>query len=153
MGLPDPEGPAGPTGPQGPTAMDHAGVEFSEIGASSNIPETPQNLGSITLSCPSDGYVIFTTTASVITFGARTNCSLGLGTTAGGFELHSIRVGLLDGTDTIRRRFSPTSTAVVQVSAGDNTFFATAQKSTVFNAQTVNLDGIYLTGIFVPNRY
>jgi hypothetical protein len=139
-------GATGPAGPQGPPGVGWAGV--NEIGSSSDIPTTARNLGMVTVNAPTNGYVFVIATAYVVTFGDGTECVFGLGTTAGSFNLHSTRVGVLDGTGTQRREFSVTSTALVPVTAGSRNFYVTAQKPSVFSAQTVNIGNIYATALF-----
>lgn len=123
-------------------------VKYKNIGSSSDIPTTARNLGSVTLSVPTNGYVILTVTATAVTFGDNTALHLGLGTTPGSFDLHETWVGVLDGAGTQRREFSATSLAVVYVTPGSHTFYATALKPSVFSAQTVNLAKIYMTAVF-----
>lgn len=123
-------------------------VKYNNIGTVMAIPTTPTNLGSVTLSVPTNGYVLLTATASVVTFGDNTVCNFGLGTTSGSTDLHEATVGVLDGSGTQRREFSVTSFAVVPVTPGSRTFYATAYKPSVFSAQTVNLGNVYLTAVF-----
>jgi hypothetical protein len=140
------KGDQGDTGPQGPSGL--TTVEFNDIGSVSAIPTTPQNLGSVTLNAPTDGYVILIATGYAVTFGDDTTCRFGLGTTSGSIDLHETAVGVLDGTGTQRREFSLTSTAIVPVTAGSHTFYATAYRPSVFSSQQVNLGDVYLIAVF-----
>lgn len=133
----------GPQGPSGRTI-----IVFNDISSVSDIPITPQNLGSINLYAPTDGNVILTATATVVTFGDDTECVFGLGTTAGDTDLRETRVGVLDVMGSQRREFSSTSIAIVPVTAGKQTFYATAYKPSVFRSQLINLGNVYLTAIF-----
>jgi len=146
QGLPGVQGPQGLMGPQGPSGL--TAIAFNDIGSVSDIPTTPLNLGSVTLNAPADGYVFLIATATVVTFGDDTTCVFGLGTTAGATDLHLTRVGVLDGSGSQRREFSATSTAVVPVTAGSHTFYATAYRPSVFSSYSVNLGEVYLTAVF-----
>jgi hypothetical protein len=146
QGLAGAQGPIGLTGPQGPAGL--TVVEFNDIGSVSGIPTTPLNLGSVTLDAPTDGYVLLVATGYAVTFGDSTTCIFGLGTTSGATNLHSTRVGVLDGSGSQRREFSLTSTAIVPVTAGNHTFYATAYRPSVFSSHSVNLGDVYLIAVF-----
>jgi hypothetical protein len=146
QGLPGEQGTIGLTGPQGPSGL--TAVSFNDIGLVSGIPTTALNLGSVTLNAPTDGYVILIATGYAVTFGDDTVCVFGLGTTAGATDLHETRVGVLDGLGSQRREFSATSTAIVPVTAGSHTFYATAYRPSVFSSQSVNLAEVYLAAVF-----
>ena len=118
-----------------------------------NLGTTPQDIGSITLDCPADGYVLLNASATAIIFGDSTTCFLGIGSTPASADLDETSVGVLDGAGTQRTRFYVGATALVQVNEGNNTFYVTAYKSDVFDAQTINLANIHLTGAFFPERY
>jgi hypothetical protein len=77
----------------------------------------------------------------------------GIGSDPASTDLDETAVGVLDGTGTQRRRFYVEATAVVDVNEGNNTFYVTAYKSEVFDAQAINLADIHLTGAFFPERY
>lgn len=144
QGLQGVQGLQGPIGPQGPAGVTIA--KYNNIGSVSGITTTPLNLGNITLSVPSNGYILLIATATVWTFGDATRCWFGLGTTSGSVDLHRTGVGVIDGTGTQRRCFSAVSIAIVSVTSGSHTFYATAY--TDFSAQTVNLGYVYLTAVF-----
>ena len=145
-GLQGPKGDTGDVGPQGPPGANI--IEYNNIGSVSGITTTTQNLGSVTLSVPTNGYVLLIATAEVVTFGDSTRCWFGLGTTSGSVNLHESAVGVIDGTGTQRRTFSITSLAFVYVTPGSHTFYSTAYKDPVFDAQSINLANIYLTAVF-----
>lgn len=146
QGLPGEQGIQGLVGPQGPSGCTI--IVFNDIGSVSDIPITPQNLASVNLYAPTDGNVILTATTTVVTFGDDTERVFGLETTAGDTDLHETRVGVLNGTGSQRREFSSTSIAIVPVTAGKQTFYATAYKPSVFSSQLINLGNVYLTAIF-----
>lgn len=158
MQIPGEQGPQGLTGPQGeqglqgiPGPQGSPGVsvvEYNNIGSVSGITITPQNLGSVTLSVPTNGSVLLIATATVWTFGDSTRCWFGLGTTSGSVDLHETGVGVIDGAGTQRRTFSATSLAIVEVTPGSHTFYATAYKDSTFDARSINLGNIYLTAVF-----
>ncbi len=78
-------------------------------------------MGNVTLTVPTDGYVFLIVTASVVTFGDQTMCTVGLGTTSSSLDLHQTWVGDMDGpgsTSWLRKDFSVTSTAMVPVTKG-----------------------------------
>jgi hypothetical protein len=131
-----------------PGAATRCIVSYNNIGTSSDIPTTPRNLGSVSLSIPANGYVVLTTTATIWTFGDGTRCWFGLGTSAGSINLHETGVGVIDGSGTQRRTYSATSHAVVPVTAGSRTFYATAYKDPTFGAQSINMGDIILTAVY-----
>jgi hypothetical protein len=141
-----PKGDTGDTGPQGPPGVNI--IEYNDIGSVSGIATTQQNLGSVTLSVPTNGYVLLIATGFAVTFGDNTECVFGLGTTAGATNLHTTRVGVLDGSGNQRREFSLTSTAIVPVTAGSHTFYVTAYRPSVFSMYSVNLGEVYLIAVF-----
>ncbi len=160
QGPPGPQGPQGEPGPQGeqgpaglPGDAGATGVDFTFGGSATNLGTAPQDVGSITLTCPADGYVLLNASATAVTFGDGTICFFGLGSTPAVADLDETSVGVLDGTGTQRRRFHVTATAVVPVSEGDSTFHVIAYKSSVFDARQINLVDIHLTGAFFPERY
>lgn len=140
-------GATGATGPQGPLGVGILAYNDS-IPDTGVIPTTPTNLGSVTINVPANGYVLLTATASIWTGGDSTRCWFGLGTTPGSVGLQETAVGVIDGSGTQRRTYSAVCQAVVPVTAGNYTFYVTAYKDPVFNAQTVNLAYIYLTALF-----
>lgn len=146
QGLQGLTGLTGPTGPQGPPGVSL--VEYNNIGSVGGINTTPENLGNVTLSAPTNGHVLLIATATVWTFGDGTRCWFGVGTTPGSVNLHETGVGVIDGTGTQRRTFSATSLAIVDVTPGNHTFYATAYKDSIFKARSVNLGNIYLTAVF-----
>lgn len=146
QGIQGVKGDTGDIGPQGPPGVNI--IEYNNIGSVSDITTTTQNLGSVTLSVPTNGYVLLIATAEVITFGDSTRCWFGLGTTSGSVNLHESAVGVIDGTGTQRRTFSITSLAFVYVTPGSHTFYSTAYKDPVFDAQSINLGNVYLTAVF-----
>jgi hypothetical protein len=157
QGIQGPQGPQGPQGEQGPpgSAAESAatGIEFTYTELVTNLSTTPQDIDSITVTCPADGYVLVNASATAITFGDYTTCVFGIGSTPASTDLDETIVGVLDGSGTQRRRFYVGATAIVPVSEGNNTFYVTAHKSDVFDAQTINLEHIQLTGVFFPERY
>jgi hypothetical protein len=144
-----PQGPQGEIGPQGPPGV--TVVERQTLPDVENIGTTVQNLGRIIIDAPTTGYVVLTLTATVVTLGDQTSCSIGLATTDSSFDLHRTGVGVIDGTSNQRNIYSAASHAVVSVLPGEHTFYVNAQKSTVFNLYEVNIDDIFISAIFYSN--
>jgi hypothetical protein len=129
------------------------GLDFNNIGSSSNIPTSVRNMGSVTISCPTSGYVVLCLTGFAVFFGENTECWVGVGDTSAEFD-YFVSMGHIDAVTNLGRyeyAFSPTW--VVPVAQGSQTFYALAQKPAVFSANTVNLGGLFLTAVFVPKRY
>ena len=145
-GLIGPQGEVGPQGPPGVTV-----VERQTLPDVKNIGTTVQNLGRIIIDAPTTGYVVLTLTATVVTLGDQTSCSIGLATTDSSFDLHRTGVGVIDGTSNQRNIYNAASHAVVSVLPGEHTFYVNAQKSTVFNLYEVNIDDIFISAIFYSN--
>lgn len=130
-----------------------AGIQYRNIGSSTNIPTTVRNLGSIEMAVPASGFVVLIAAATAVIFGDKTTVEFGIGTTNSLFNINSVRVGFLDGSGELRRQLSATSIGVVPVSAGTRTYYCNAVKPAVFSAKQVNMSDIFLLGIFIPKRY
>ena len=111
-----------------------------------------RNLASITLNCPSSGYVQVTLSGDAVLFGDNTVVDVGIGTSSSAM-INSARVGRLDGSGTLRYSHSFSTQVVVPVNAGSNTIYALAQKESVFSANTVNLGNLYIVGTYYPKKY
>jgi hypothetical protein len=159
QGLIGPEGPAGsqgeqglqgPQGEQGPPGPGGLGPyqTWSPSGGFTDISETPIGMVSFTEIAPSDGVVLLILTVTVSTYGDSTGGVIGWGTSLGAFNLHSTTVGVLSGTGTQLRSFSATSTALIPVTAGLYEFWANAAKSSLWDAQRVDINDIYCTVTF-----
>lgn len=129
------------------------GVAVSDIGYIQGIPTTVVNLGSVTINCPSDGYVLLTLVGTVTFFGENTTVNVGIGTTTSGFDLHTTNVGRLDGPGSLRYRQAVTSMAVSSCRAGPTTFYANAQKCPTFAGKEVNTGDMRFVALFVPRQY
>lgn len=129
-----------------------SGVEYNAIGDHLGLTTALSNLGSVTLSCPTSGYVIVMLTGSAVFFGDNTTADIGIGTSTSSFA-YSVGIGRLDGAGTARFYQAYSAIYTTSVVAGNRTFYALGQKSTVFSANSINLTDLYLTAIFVPNRY
>jgi len=115
-----------------------------------NISTAGQNLGSVSVTVSGPGKVLVMLSGSAIFFGDATTMYVGIGTTAGSFNLHQNYLGRLDGTGSARYREAFAPMAVTTVGgAGTYTYYATAQK--LFAASTINLDFIRLVAVFIPN--
>lgn len=80
---------------------------------------------SVTMDVPSDGSVVLILTGDAIFFGENTVLEYGLGSSAGGLDLHITRVGMLDGSETDRDHRTMATVAIVSVTEGLHTFYAT----------------------------
>jgi hypothetical protein len=127
------------------------GMATANLGTASAIGTTPTDLGSISFEAPADGQVFVALSGHAVIFGDNTLVEVGLGSATGLLDLHSVRVGRLDGSGTERFDNAFNSMTVVGVSAGTNTFHATAQKPAVFSTNTVNLANLRLVLIFIPS--
>jgi len=128
---------------------DSAGIEFRSIGLCGNIPASMRNCGSITVSTPQSGYLLVQLSGYAITSGGSTVVQVGIGDTATTFD-HYSEAGILSGLDTIRRSFPLHSSFVYPVSEGNKTIFVIAKRIGFFS---VDLENLYVSAIFVPNRY
>lgn len=129
-----------------------AGIEFKDLGGSSNISTSMRTLGSVSVNCPTSGYVMLYLSGYAIVFGDHTIVEVGFGTSTSSFMYHT-RVGRHDGSGTHRyvRSFSPLY--VTSVSAGNRTFYALAQKESVYSTNMVNLGNLFFAAVFIPKRY
>lgn len=134
-------------------AAAQAGVAFSDIGTAFDVPTNVMNVGSVTLTCPSDGFVLLTLVGSAVFFGDNTVVDVGIGMTDADLDLHAARIGRQDGSGTGRYTHAFTSAAVASCTAGPTTFYANAEKSTAFGSTAVNLTRLYLIAHFVPQAY
>ena len=106
--------------------------------------------GTIVVEAPVAGVVLVTANATGITFGANTVIQYGVSASSGTLGTN-VQVGLLDGTDTVRREYALTAIEVFGVSAGTHTFYAQATKPGVFSARQANIFDQKMTALFVPN--
>nr|MBN2276479.1 hypothetical protein [candidate division Zixibacteria bacterium] len=129
-----------------------AGLDYSDIGTVLGITTTITSLGSVTLSCPTSGYVLVIVSGSAVMFGDATVLDVGMGTSESAF-LHYYSTGYLDGSRTDRSYNPFCVTYVTSVAAGSRTFYALARKNTAYDTNTINLTNVYLTAIFFPRAY
>jgi hypothetical protein len=130
-----------------------AGIDFLDIGSVSNIPTNVIVLGSIAINAPTSGFVFLFLQGFAVFFGEGTELIVGVSTLSTDFTLGAARTGRIDGTSTIRYEQNVIHLKVVSVSSGLNTFFAIAQKPSVFSAAQINLGDLKLGAIFIPKRY
>jgi len=130
----------------------NAGVEYNAIGSYSGLTTTLTNLGSVTVSCPTSGYVLVMLTGSAVFFGDNTTATVGVSTSTSSMS-SGVGIGRLDGSGTARFYQAYSASYVAPVSAGNRTFYALGQKSATFSSNSINLTDLYLTAIFFPNRY
>jgi hypothetical protein len=147
QGEPGPQGEQGVQGPPGPTGLTDAKMPFGFMNDIA-ITETGQS-HEVTISAPTNGFVLLMFTATVTIFGDFTACTIGWGTSSGATDIHSTFVGILDGAGTQRRSLSATSTALVPVTAGNHTFYTSYAKSTYWNMYQIDLIDMRAFAIFV----
>jgi hypothetical protein len=136
---------------QTPSFPGMPGIEFLSSTAS-GVPTTITSYGSLVITAPTAGYVLVQVSGYAVTFGQNTVVEVGIGDSTDAFDFYT-SVGVLDGSDTLRREFSLNVTGVYSVSAGAKTIYLLAQKPSVFSAQWVNLGNLFMSAIFFPNRY
>jgi hypothetical protein len=129
------------------------GVEYTGNSSYSALPTTNTDIGSISVSCPTSGYVFIVARANPIIFGDGTRVVFGLGTSSTSQNLDEVHIGHIDGAGTDRRYYSATVMATVNVNAGTNTFYFSAYKSSFGTPDAVNLSNIRMQAIFVPFKY
>ena len=128
-------------------------VEHSDLGTCPSITVSPNwtNCGSITINAPGPGKVIVTTKAYAVTFGQGTTVFFGIGTNNSSI-VDGVRVGVLDGTDTVRREFALMDQVVLtRSSAGSVTYYVNAQRPSVFSARLVNIGDVRVTAEYVAD--
>lgn len=131
-----------------------SGVDFAALDSKFDVGTTITNLGSVTITPPSDGFVLISHQGEAVFFKEGTRLGFGLGTTATVNDLYDGGVGRLDGSSTIRYHYPFGSKAVVEVEAGkDITIYANVQKSSTFDAGTINVGDSFLVATFYANRY
>ena len=149
-----PQGPQSPEGPQGPPGPTNVDVEYyvrsSDV---MDLSTSMTNVGSISVSCPSAGYVYVIARANPIIFGDGTWVIFGMGTSSTSHNLDVVHIGFIDGSGTERRYHCATLMAAVSVSQGTRNFYISAQRSSFGTPVTVNLAQIRMQAIFIPNRY
>jgi hypothetical protein len=128
-------------------------TESATFPAVFGLPSTVTGIGSVTIEAPVAGTITAHAHANVVLFGASTVAHLGIALS--GTELDSnapgvSTAGLLDGADTTRRRFVLAPLAVFEVAAGTHTIHLNGARSSVFDAQQVNLTDSVLSVTFVP---
>ena len=117
-----------------------------------SVGTTPRNLGSVSITTAGSGRVIVMLAGDANFGGENTVLNVGLGTTAGGTDLHEVSVGRPDGSGTLRYIHAFASLGVSPITAaGTYSFFATAFEPTVFSATTVNVGSLRLVAVFIPN--
>ena len=121
------KGDTGATGPQGPPGA--TVNSYQEIGYIANLDYAGNDIGSVTLTAPTNGVVHITLTGYVQMYNNNT-CLFAIGTTPKGIDLDLIYVGVTTPTATApQTMYSLASQAVVSVTAGNTyTFYATAYR-------------------------
>ena len=137
------------------TASEAAGFDYQDNGTSLPVlTETTQNIASITLTAPADGYVVLTgsgvfdTRHTASATGGRSFARIFLTDTSGGTFPH-LTYYTIPGTAPSGTYSDPFSiTRVFPVTAGENTFYMTGD---AFGGQTTIVRH-NLTGVFIKNQ-
>ncbi|MFW5645555.1 MAG: hypothetical protein ACOCZL_06545, partial [Bacteroidota bacterium] len=129
------------------------GAEYYSRDTYSNLPTTNTNVGSLSITCPTSGYVILMARANPIIFGDGTRVIFGMGTGSTSHNLDKIDIGHIDGSGSERRYYSACLMAVTYVTAGTSTFYISAYKTSFSTPVGVNLSEIKMQAVFVPFRY
>ncbi len=128
-------------------------VEHVALPSCGNIATAPamSNCGSISINVPGPGKVIVRAKANAITFGEGTRFTFGIGNNTSSI-VEGALAGATDGSDSKRRNYNVVDEVVFTRSgAGIATYQINAQKSSVFNAKTVNVFDIRATALYVAD--
>lgn len=132
-----------------------AGVEFNTVenvqywaGGTYGI----KTMGTIVVSAPASGYVLLTYTGYAVFFSQGRTMKVGIGENATSM-VTSVHFGDLDGSSTNRFEIPYSVTTVIPVAAGNHTFYALAEGSSVFDTGSVNMVHSSFVGVFIPKRY
>ncbi len=121
------------------------------IGLHRDIGTSPEHLGSITIDAPSSGSVLLFLSGRAIYFGESTTVKIGLGTSEASFDLYDPNsFGMIDGSEEKRYALPFDYMTAVDVEEGTHTIYATAQKSTVHDQHTINLDNLQIIAVYLP---
>jgi hypothetical protein len=104
------------------------------------------------MTIPSAGFVILTHTGLSTFFGQGRRMYAGVGASEDDTTF-DVTLGFLDGTGTERYNIPYTVTAVLPVTEGTSTFFATGHGDETFDNVIVNMRATSFSGIFIPFRY
>ena len=140
-------GAAGPTGPAGTGVV----IRYNDTYAHSAIPLSTEykTVSNVTLTAPSNGYVILNVNAMAATEGDQTIASLGLGTTIDAYPNLLTTFAGTNGAEDAITYWPMTLQTIVAVTEGTTyTFYANAYLLTAM--QPANLYYIYMTGVFYP---
>ncbi len=128
-------------------------VEHASLPSSTNIAQSPSwtNCGSIAINAPGPGKVIVTAKATGWTFGQDTVIEFGIGTNTTSI-VEGVSVGVIDGTDTIRRQYALVDQVVfIRSAAGVVTYFVNAQKKQFSGARQAAVIDIRVTAEYVAD--
>ncbi|MFH1197859.1 MAG: hypothetical protein V1720_19315 [bacterium] len=129
------------------------GIEFASLSAVSGLTTTVTSMGSVTITTPTEGYIFAIFSGHAIFFGDGTTMNFGMSTSPSTISLGAHEIGNLDGSLTDRYEESFTSIWAGACLAGNINIYANVQKSTVFNANIINVADSQLVVIFIPKKY
>lgn len=127
-----------------------ANVVTNTIGSHSDLTTSPTNLGSVTVEASSSGSVLLFLSGHAVFFGDNTVLDVGFGNSQGSYDIYKTRRGRLDGAQTARYNQAVNPIGSVEVKEGTHTFYATAEKSSVFDSNGINLSSLQLIAVFLP---
>lgn len=130
-----------------------AGVEFADLAGATGISTVMTNLGSLSITCPTSGFVVLQLSGTANFFEEGTVLSYGFGTSTTVLDLYSTGIGRLDGAGTDRWEQSLNAMTVTTCSLGTTTLYANAQTQSVFSSGTVNLGDLSFVATFFDKRY
>ena len=129
------------------------GLKIKQIGAATDIPTMITNLGGVSITAPTDGYLVCIVSGSALFFGESTRMSVGLSTSPGSFNLAKNDVGYLDGTSTERFKQTFNCMWAGSVNAGPHNIYANVQKNDGFAQNAISIDPSTLVVMFFPAEY
>jgi hypothetical protein len=122
-------------------------------GGCTDVQAAVQTCAQVQIEVPAPGTVIVQGHASVITFGSQTNGYVGVSDSASSIGTSPSRVGPLDasgGGGGERWRFTAAPIGAFTVGAGTHTFYLTAQRTSPFDTNQVNVDQVFVNALFIP---
>jgi len=135
-----------------------AGLEYKTWGSTFySVPENSEtviDMGNITLTAPTSGYVVVWLAGYTTFMGDQKTLDLGINIVNTSItDDASVSIGRMDGSGTLRFRESFHAMGVFAVSEGNSTFYALVQGNTTFGVGVADVFPQTMTAIFIPKRY
>jgi hypothetical protein len=144
-GLTGATGAAGPQGPAGATV-----VAYNNTNSQNNLgtlTTTAKRIANVTITAPSNGFVVLTANVLAITTGEGTDVVLTISNSTG-TALYGTFAGKVSGNATVRTLWPMNAQIVVPVTPGSYVFYANAYQDTGYETPAAEIWFAYLTGIF-----